>query len=89
MDTPVEIPVPVIVPEPTKVEPSNKEKWAISVVSGLIFLLISSPMMYQLTDSVASCFGLNLATAKGCALPLGLLVHSVVFVLIVRAMMRN
>jgi len=67
---------------------TSEEKWSISVVSGLIFLLISSPFLYGLTSSLFECFGLTLASSKGLPTNIGLLVHSVVFILIVRAMMK-
>jgi len=67
---------------------TSEEKWSISVVSGLIFLLISSPFLYGLTSSLFECVGLTLASSKGLPTNIGLLVHSVVFVLIVRAMMK-
>ena len=66
----------------------TQKKWLISIFSGLIFLLLSSPMLYKLTDSVTECIGFSLASSKGCPSMIGLLVHTIVFVLIVRFLMK-
>ena len=67
---------------------TSYDKWFVSLISGLLFLLIASPFMYKLTDSLFSLIGLNLADSNGCPTMLGLVVHSIVFVLIVRLLMK-
>ena len=67
---------------------SNMDKWRVSVLSGLIFLLISSPFLYRLVDrTVGSVVGYKVAN-DGCPTTYGLLLHTVVFVLVVRLLMR-
>ena len=53
-----------------------------SIVSMLVFLAISAPMTYKLTDGLARQVGLKLAESNGCPTMLGLLVHAIVFALL-------
>lgn len=63
---------------------TSQKKWQISILSGLIFMLISAPYLYKLMTDVT---GLNIAN-DGCPTMLGLFIHTVVFVLIVRLLMK-
>ena len=62
------------------------QKWIICFMSGLLFLLISSPFMYRLTNQVTSMVGFE-TSVNGCPNLYGLLLHGVVFLLLVRALM--
>ena len=53
---------------------SNMVRFRYAVYSGLVFLLISSPMMYKFTK-----FG----TPAGCPTPAGLVVHTILFIMVV------
>lgn len=66
----------------------NVQKWVIALISGLLFMLISSPYFYRLTNMFTSRFGLTIASNTGCPNLAGLVIHTVVFILIVRAIMR-
>lgn len=66
--------------------PTNSQKWLISLLSGIIFLIIASPIAYEFTAKVGSIINLDLSK-DGCANFGGLIIHSVVFMLIVRIMM--
>jgi len=68
-------------------EITNERKWQISVLSGLIFLLISSPVLYSLTNSLFQVFGITLANENGCPTIAGLVIHTFVFVLVTRLLM--
>ena len=67
----------------------NLGKWKISLIAGLIFLIVSSPFLYKLVqklmDKVAD---IEIADSEGCPTLAGLILHSVVFVIIVRLMMK-
>ena len=66
--------------------PSSTEKWMISIMSGLLFFLIASPYLYSIVNELVGLAGVS--TAKnGCPNLAGLILHSIVFVLIVRLMM--
>jgi hypothetical protein len=65
----------------------SRKKWMISLLSAFIFFVISSPFLYKLTNSLAKYLKLQLASYDGAPTLLGLVVHAVVFMLIVRALM--
>ena len=65
---------------------SNTEKWRISLLAGLVFLLLSLPMTYDLIQSVGNLVNLNLANS-GCPTTLGLAVSTILYVLVSRALM--
>jgi multisubunit Na+/H+ antiporter MnhB subunit len=68
---------------------TSNDKWTISIVSGLLFLVIGSPYTYNLTNSVTKRFGLTIADSQGCPNLAGILVHGIVFVLLLRFMMEG
>ena len=67
-------------------EISETQKWMVSFWSGLLFLLIASPFMYKLTGSLFSMLNINIES-DGCPNYVGLIIHALVFVLLVRLMM--
>lgn len=71
---------------------NNRDKWVTSAMGGALFILVSSPFAYQITNSVATAIaGPNggIANGDGCPYLSGLVVHTLVFGLVVRVMMRN
>ena len=67
--------------------PSNSEKWSISVFSAFIFLLVVSPFTYKLTQSLLGGLLGKIADSNGSPTTVGILLHAVVFLLIVRLTM--
>lgn len=67
---------------------SNKNKWAISAISGLMFLVISSPYLYQQVNKLTEMAGLSIANKSGCPTMYGVGAHAVVFTLLTRALMK-
>lgn len=67
-------------------QPTSNQKWLIALIAGLLFLLIGSPFLYRAVDSLLR--GLVGPIAQnGCPTMLGLVLHAVVFLLVVRAIM--
>ena len=70
---------------------TNRDKWAVAITFGLLFLVVSSPYTYGLSDALFSTIGLDTAhsTSYG-AIPtvIGLIIHTVIFVLILRLLMK-
>jgi hypothetical protein len=66
---------------------SSSEKWNITFFSAVIFLLVVNPYTYNLTQSI---FGKILGTIaiNGCPTIIGLLLHTVVYILLVRYSME-
>jgi hypothetical protein len=62
-----------------------QQKFLISLMSALVFFIISNPDTYRLTRAI---FGRWVAGPTGCPSMRGLLLHTVVFVLITWAMMN-
>lgn len=67
---------------------SEEDKWRVSILAGLVFLLISSPLMYKITGSLGDCLNLDISNSKGCPTTLGLLLHTVVYVVITKLLMN-
>ena len=63
----------------------QEEKFIISIISGLTFFIIANPETFRLVRRV---LGPGIATPNGCPSTMGLLVHTVVFILIVWGMMN-
>ena len=55
------------------------EKVIISLVAAVLFLLISAPFTYELTNKM----GLKTEESKGCPSTQGLLIHTVIFFVVV------
>ena len=66
-------------------EKKQTAKLGISFISALLFFLISSPEMYQLTRRI---FGSWVSSPTGCSSMPGLVLHSVVFLLITWGLMN-
>lgn len=82
MDTPY--------PSRKKYEPPNSDKkWTISFYSGLLFFIIASPALFRIVNDLTVKFGgISILTPEGNPNILGYLLHSFVFVLIVRISME-
>jgi hypothetical protein len=63
--------------------PSSFKKWEITLFSAFIFLLVVNPYTYNITNSLFS--GLIGPIARnGCPTMVGLLLHTLVYILLVR-----
>ena len=65
-------------------QPSSWDKWRYSLYSAIIFLLISLPITYKITNSI----GLRTLRKAGCPSWIGIFVHTVVFLLLIRLAMH-
>jgi hypothetical protein len=68
--------------------PSSALKWKISLLSGIIFLIVSAPLMYRLLDSLGRKVNIPICDEHGCPTPVGMAVTAVIFVLITRILMK-
>lgn len=64
-------------------EPVSFDKWKYSLYSAIVFLILSLPQVYKYTSLL-----FNTTNKKGCPNFMGILLHSFVFLLIVRGMMN-
>ena len=67
---------------------ANAAKWKASALSGLLFLLVSSPFLYKLVNGLTSKLNVEVCDSDGCPTPVGMAIHAVVFVLLVRILMK-
>jgi hypothetical protein len=63
-------------------------KWQISIFSAFIFLLVSFPCTYKLTQKIFGGFLGQISDANGCPCARGLALHTLVYILLVRGSME-
>jgi hypothetical protein len=64
-------------------------KWQISLFSALIFLLVVHPMTYKLTQKLLGGVLGRIADTSGCPTTIGLALHTIVYILLVRGSMES
>jgi len=79
-------------------EDLNKEqkKWFFSAIAAVLFFIIASPEAYKIVQNyvfnpltnLMKTGAITIADSQGCPKMLGLLVHSIVFLLLTRAIME-
>ncbi len=62
-------------------------KWQISFFSALIFILVVHPMTYKFTQKLFGGVLGRISDGSGCPTTIGLLLHTIVYILLVRASM--
>ena len=67
---------------------SSYTKWQISIFSAFIFILVIHPYTYIFTQKVLGGFLGKIADVNGCPTTLGLIVHTIVYILLVRGSMN-
>ena len=63
----------------------QQEKLITAVITGLVFFVIANPETFRI---IRRLLGPRIATPTGCPSTLGLVVHTIVFILIIWAMMN-
>lgn len=63
---------------------TNRDKWVVSLIVGLVALLMFSPFSFSVMNAITNTFGVRTATPKGLTNLAGLLLMSMIFFLIVR-----
>ncbi len=72
---------------------SGLDKWIIASVIAIVFFILALPFTYRLTNRVTSyikfnTFTLNTANAYGSPTVTGVLIHTIIFVIVVRLLMQ-
>ena len=67
--------------------PTNSTKWLISLYSGILFLIIASPIAFKIVNYITSMVNLPVLDYEGKPNLFGYLLHTLVFILIVRLSM--
>jgi hypothetical protein len=66
---------------------SSYKKWQISIFSAFIFILVIHPYTYMFTQKLLGGFVGKIADNSGCPTTLGLIIHTIVYILLVRGSM--
>ena len=66
---------------------SSYKKWQITIFSAFIFILVVNPYTYMLTQKLLGGLIGKIASDNGCPTLLGLLIHTIVYMLLVRGSM--
>lgn len=67
---------------------SSYTKWQISIFSAFIFILVIHPYTYIFTQKLLGGILGKIADTNGCPTTLGLIVHTIVYILLVRGSMN-
>ena len=67
---------------------SSYMKWKISVFSAFIFILVINPYTYMLTQNLLGGILGKIAETNGCPTRRGLILHTIVYILLVRGSMN-
>ena len=67
---------------------SSYKKWQISIFSAFIFIVVIHPYTYIFTQKVFGGFFGKIADRDGCPTTLGLVIHTLVYILLVRGSMN-
>ena len=66
---------------------SSETKWFVSILFGILFFVLSSPLAYAITDKAITSFGgISYLTSMDINIS-GLLVHSIIFMLVIRVIL--
>ena len=66
---------------------SSYKKWQISIFSAFLFILVINPYTYMFTQKLlGGVFG-KIADSSGCPTFIGLSIHTIVYILLVRGSM--
>ena len=66
---------------------SSYMKWKISIFSAFIFILVINPYTYIFTQNLLGEFLGKIAETNGCPTIRGLILHTIVYILLVRGSM--
>jgi hypothetical protein len=67
---------------------SSYKKWQITFFSAFIFILVIHPYTYVLTQKLLGGLLGKIADSHGCPTTLGLFLHTIVYILLVRGSMN-
>lgn len=66
---------------------TNFDKMLIAVIIGIIFFILASPLLFKLTNRATSLVGVRTIKDNGNVSTAGLILHTIVFIVIVRFLM--
>ena len=70
-----------------KIRLSDKDKWLIAVIIGVLFLILAAPLIFKFSNVIFKPLKLPTIKENGMPTIFGLLLHTIVFILILRLLM--
>ena len=67
---------------------SSYKKWQISIFSAFIFILVIHPYTYIFTQKMLGGLVGKIADSDGCITSLGVIIHTIVYILLIRGSME-
>lgn len=67
---------------------TSLDKWIIAVLIGLLFLALANPFTFRLTNMIFGRLGFPTITNKGTYTLFGVILHTIIFIIIVRLIMH-
>ena len=67
---------------------TSRDKWIVSLMAGLLFMLFASPFFFAALNSGTSRFGMDIASPSGCPNLGGVVFSAVLYLLLVRMLMK-
>lgn len=67
---------------------TSTEKWILAAILGLIFSILTTNTSFVISDGFLKYAGIRTVSASGHPTPIGWTVHLIVFVLLVRVLMK-
>lgn len=64
------------------------DKIIISVIIGIIFFLLATPLMFKLSNKATRLIGVKTVNESGVTTTTGLILHTIIFTIIVRCLMH-
>lgn len=64
------------------------DKWIIASIIAVVFFIFSLPFVYKLTNTATRCVKLNAASKNGSPTVLGIIIHAIIFMIVVRLLMH-
>jgi hypothetical protein len=68
-------------------ELSNEKKWTLSFYTAIAALLVMNPYTFKFVNVITSKMGFSTSSNEGCPTVYGVLLHTIVFLLVIRLLM--
>lgn len=65
----------------------STDKWRVSILAGLIFMVIASPISYSILNAITSQVGI-IMSVSGSPTFMGLVITGIIYALVTRAIMH-
>lgn len=64
------------------------DKTLITIIIGIVFFILALPLIFRLTHRGTSLIGIKAVNDKGCPTIVGVIIHAIIFMFILRLLMQ-